>query len=313
MPCVSIIIPIYNAEKFLIRCIESVQSLQFRDFELLLVDDGSSDNSLKICNKFASSDCRLRVFHKANGGVSSARNMGLEKATGRWITFIDSDDYVSKDYFPQFLKTYEGDIVFSQIPDAIELGRLSVSDPKEFISAALGNPAQYGPWAKFFRRDIITRNNIRFTEGITFGEDLIFNLQYYKYVMNLCISNKGFYYYEAPKAGAIWYKYRVTFESLQNYSSVLLESYYNLGIRSVNLERSIFYTIIVFSNILEITQDDNNKKKELLRSSQIEELARRTSRRFRLLWFIYISNKYFPYLIDVLVTKAYLRKLHLIK
>ena len=93
-PTISVIVPVYNAEKYLHRCIDSILAQTFTDFELLLIDDGSKDNSGKICDEYVDMDSRVRVLHKENGGVSSARNMGLDHARGEWITFVDSDDWI---------------------------------------------------------------------------------------------------------------------------------------------------------------------------------------------------------------------------
>ena len=93
MPKISVIVPVYNTEKYLRRCIDSVLAQTYQDFELLLIDDGSKDSSGAICDEYAEKDTRVRVFHKENGGVSSARNLGLDNAKGEWVTFIDSDDY----------------------------------------------------------------------------------------------------------------------------------------------------------------------------------------------------------------------------
>lgn len=93
----SIIVPIYNAERYIRQCVDSILSQSFGDFELLLVDDGSDDESSRICDEYAGVDSRVRVFHKVNGGVSSARNMGIDNARGRWILFVDADDYLFDD------------------------------------------------------------------------------------------------------------------------------------------------------------------------------------------------------------------------
>ena len=98
-PLISIIIPVFNSEKCLKRCVDSILSQTFVDFELILVDDGSSDLTFKICEEYRLSDTRIRVFHKENGGVSIARNFGLNQAKGKWIGFIDSDDWIEKECF----------------------------------------------------------------------------------------------------------------------------------------------------------------------------------------------------------------------
>ena len=93
-PKISVIIPVYNAEVYLHRCVDSLLSQSFKDFELLLVDDGSVDSSADICDEYANGDERVRVFHKKNGGVSSARNLGLDNARGEWVVFVDADDWI---------------------------------------------------------------------------------------------------------------------------------------------------------------------------------------------------------------------------
>jgi glycosyltransferase involved in cell wall biosynthesis len=91
MPTISVIVPVYNVEQYLCKCLDSILNQIFTDFELLLIDDGSPDKSGQICDEYAHKDSRIRVFHKENGGVSSARNLGLDNANGKWVTFIDSD------------------------------------------------------------------------------------------------------------------------------------------------------------------------------------------------------------------------------
>ena len=99
-PKISVIVPVYNVEKYLRRCVDSILTQTFTDFEVLLIDDGSTDGSGKICDEYAKKDKRVRVFHKENGGVSSARNLGLDNVRGRYVTFVDADDKISPDYFP---------------------------------------------------------------------------------------------------------------------------------------------------------------------------------------------------------------------
>ena len=107
MPKISVIVPVYKAEQYIRRCVDSILAQTFTDFELLLIDDGSPDNSGAICDEYAAKDSRIKVFHKENGGVSSARNLGLDNATGEWITFVDSDDWIETDYLQLCLNLSE--------------------------------------------------------------------------------------------------------------------------------------------------------------------------------------------------------------
>ena len=95
---ITVIVPVYKAEKYVLRCVDSILAQTFTDFEVLLIDDGSPDRSGEICEEYAQKDARVRVFHKDNAGVSSARNLGLDNAKGEWVTFVDSDDWVHEDF-----------------------------------------------------------------------------------------------------------------------------------------------------------------------------------------------------------------------
>ena len=101
---ISVIVPIYNVEKYLIKCIESIINQTYKDLEIILVDDGSTDSSGKICDEFATKDNRIKVIHKKNGGLSSARNIGLDICKGNYISFIDSDDYIELDMYEKMIK-----------------------------------------------------------------------------------------------------------------------------------------------------------------------------------------------------------------
>ena len=111
-PAFSVIVPVYNAEKTLQRCVDSILAQTFEDFELILINDGSKDQSGDICDEYAAKDSRVKTVHKTNGGVSSARNAGLRIAQGEYIAFIDSDDYIDNDYLLGF-KHYDADLIIS--------------------------------------------------------------------------------------------------------------------------------------------------------------------------------------------------------
>lgn len=202
-PKVSIIIPVYNVEKHVSDCIESVLKQSFKDFELILVDDGSPDNSGKICDVFAEKDHRIRVLHKKNGGVSSARNLGIDNASGEWICFVDSDDWVDQDYCLNLISAVESqsslimtrnDFPGKKIDSIKECRDLSGEERIDFI--ILNRILDFsGPCCKLFNRDIIYKNNIRFPENIHMGEDGIFMAQYLNATDSLTVLNLSDYHY----------------------------------------------------------------------------------------------------------------------
>lgn len=184
---VSIIVPVYNAERYLSRCIDSILEQSFTDFELLLINDGSNDNSAGICDEYVAKDSRVLVFHKENGGASAARNYGLDKAVGKYVCFIDADDWVGKDYIKQLLP-YEGeDMVICSISYEGDTNRnLCISDKKrnrECIESTLhqmiDHMAVCSPCCKIMRRDIIKKESIRFDVNVSVGEDMLFICDYF--------------------------------------------------------------------------------------------------------------------------------------
>lgn len=215
----SIIVPVYNVSKYLPCCIESVLNQSFSNFELLLIDDGSTDGSGAICDAYAQIDNRIRVFHKDNEGVSSARNLGLNHAVGEWVYFVDSDDEIlptglqvlvdsiSEDV-DNVLVGYEKYSKDGQIVDAIE-DRIVVTLSKEksllllFSGHALYYPYLGYLWLWLFRRRIIQENKLRFETSIKIKEDTLFIVQY------ICRSNGKTRYNTTPV-----YKYKMREDSV---------------------------------------------------------------------------------------------------
>jgi len=190
---VSIIVPVYKAEKCISKCVESLIFQSLKDIEIILVDDGSPDNSGIICDEYAKKDGRLRVIHKENGGVSSARNRGIEEATGEYILFVDSDDWVEPDYaealyntkqrYPNYevlcgfrtVSDYEGTFVSENRFSKNEEDIVSFKRYMELMGAVLVQ----SPWNKLYRAAVIKNDNLRFDESLSLGEDVLFNLSYY--------------------------------------------------------------------------------------------------------------------------------------
>ncbi len=178
MSLISVIVPVYNAAPFLAKCVDSILAQQVEGLELLLVNDGSKDNSLDICNEYASKDCRVRVIDKPNGGVSSARNCGLDNATGEWVTFVDADDWLSNDAFVTclpYMEEYE--IIRFATLDILANGRIHhrrlryASNKDEAFRQVVGHDTVKGISGNLYRRSIFEENGIRFDTSLVYGED----------------------------------------------------------------------------------------------------------------------------------------------
>lgn len=212
-PLISIIVPAYNAEKTFNRCVDSILQQTFTDWELLLIDDGSKDSSGDICDEYARNDSRIKVFHKENGGVSSARNTGLENAKGIWIAFVDSDDYVKRDYLKNLLShtSVTIDLVISYAEVHDENGfkverypsKLVTNENFDFIFIENDMNWHTSPWSKLYKRNIIEENHLRFCEGMHIGEDAVFLYSYMLCANNIYISSDTDYCYFAYTPGSL--------------------------------------------------------------------------------------------------------------
>lgn len=200
----SVIIPVYNAEKTLDRCLMSLVSQDYPDAEIILVNDGSTDDSEKICQSYADRFTQIRYIRKENGGVSTARNAGLDAAVGTYVLFVDSDDYVESDYF-EYLDSISPDheyVIFSfsmrdgdYRRDRI-LEPYTSSDAQEYyskLSRLLYQKNINFPWNKRYLRDIIEQNKIRFHRNLSIGEDALFNLQYALHCSSCKVSDSALY------------------------------------------------------------------------------------------------------------------------
>lgn len=196
-PTISVIIPFYNTESTIIkRCLESISSQTFEDYEIILVNDGSTNEAITICKEHASLNTKITILHKSNGGLSSARNYGLDHANGKYIVFLDSDDIVEKDYLESLYKGKDCDLSFIGI-NKYNLETNKTEDFIQFKSEEIINiPSEIGSkkiieydllaigfaWGKLYKRDIIEINHIRFDERIKImHEDHLF---YYDYLIH---------------------------------------------------------------------------------------------------------------------------------
>lgn len=200
---ISIIVPVYNAANTLERCVRSLTGQTYTEIEIILVNDGSKDNSLELCNRLSAEDNRVCVVNQANGGVSSARNAGLDAATGEFVMFCDSDDWVSPNWCRVMLEHFvPGDLTVCQYQrwnggelhaDTSEI-MVEVARRQDFLHYPMW---MCSPWNKLFLRSIIEENNIRFSPELRMGEDFCFVLDYLCTVSGkVRFLNAQLYYYD---------------------------------------------------------------------------------------------------------------------
>ena len=227
---ISVIIPVYNAEQYLNRCIESVVNQSCRDIEIILIDDGSKDSSAIICKHWQKIDSRVKFFSKSNGGVSSARNAGINLSQGKFLTFIDSDDYIDVNYCELLMSKMKDDIdlvamgaysvmenTVVPIKHRLRSGLYCLEDLKHHIvdDGTMSGFTLYSSCAILYRNEIIQKGRILFRENIKYSEDGLFNTEYiYACMNNVYIDYNNYIYY-----------YRVNMNSATHTIDVLSEKY----------------------------------------------------------------------------------------
>ena len=236
---VSIILPVYNAQNHIARCLESICAQSWQNIEVIVLNDGSKDQSLPVCEAFHAKDERIVLVDKANSGVSDTRNLGLKLASGKYVQFVDSDDYIDPDFTEHLVTAAEqnnADLVIApykmvipagatkpeQVLDKLqdELGVMTVARPPEvreygflpagvytqdeFARHLMDKPASYFYgvlWNKLYRRDLLVDHQIQFTSEVRWAEDLLFNMQYLEYANVLVsIPEAGYYYVQNPQS-----------------------------------------------------------------------------------------------------------------
>lgn len=210
-PKISIIVPVYKAEPYLARCIESILAQDYENYELILVDDGSPDNSGSICDQYARTDSRISVLHKKNEGVSAARNDGIEKAQGEYLLFIDADDeldtHTLSGNVPYMDQSQTDLIEYPAIYNYQDSSERKITNPNREITgkkkcqAYISTCNRYEVWSFFIRRSTI--QDIRFKTHIRIGEDTIFLYEILSNVKKVTISGKGCYHHYRNNGSAM--------------------------------------------------------------------------------------------------------------
>lgn len=226
---VSVIVPVFNSEDYLSSCIESILNQTYTNFELILVNDGSSDNSGKICEYYSKIDNRIKVLHQKNSGPSMARNTGINVATGKFIQFVDSDDIVEHDMTQKLVQSINKDIelvicgykVINIQNGKVDIQKINlqkhgVYNIKEFLSffgKLYKNSLINSPCNKLYVREILQKNEIKFLDNLNMGEDLLFNLEYLKICNKISIIHDSLYNYMVNSNSLTHTFYRNLFEN----------------------------------------------------------------------------------------------------
>lgn len=225
-PEISIIIPIYNAENYIEKCIISIKDQTYKNFECILVDDGSQDDSKKRIVTLIQSDKRFKYIYKQNGGPSSARNIGMKIAVGHCLIFVDADDYIRTDYLEKLLKTVKAsnDLGICGYTDVSKYGIAALNDfrgdiiSKQKLAECVIEGTGGVLWGKIFITDIIKNNHIMFDENLFMSEDMIFILEYLKYVKKWMVIDEPLYFYNRLNENGI--SRNIDYTYLENYKKL---------------------------------------------------------------------------------------------
>lgn len=258
---ISIIIPVYNSEKYLRQCLDSVLAQTYTDFEALLIDDGSTDGSGAICDEYAARDARFKVFHKENGGVSSARNLGIDNAQGEWICFVDSDDLIQIDFLKNFkVETIDADLYIQgfTLIDEQNNSIIKKIETEDKLSLEIGIILERlemktniieTPWSKLFKTDFLKKHNIYFDELLSNGEDHLFVLKYFQYVRSVFLSDAvGYMYNRFENATSLIHR-KLKHQKFEHYNNEINEARAkNISIHAMSAKYKQFSLIMFHSN-----------------------------------------------------------------
>ena len=276
---ISVIVPVYNVEAYLERCVESILQQTYTHFELILINDGSTDSSGQICDHLASQYENIKVYHIENAGVSNARNMGIQLATGSWVTFIDSDDFVTQDYLATLASAVEGvNVGFAIAPlhhikNGIVTDLPSHSGKTELWSTEetmkellMTTRTSFFPVAKLFKRDLLADE--KFNTNYHLAEDALFLTELLLKTRCSCVFiDKPVYYYDHREGSATTSVNRHVFDTIEVYQQIIAQvsqAFPNLKYELIN--RECWSYITVYDKIIFTSREEYQKEKAKLRT-----------------------------------------------
>ena len=270
-PLVSVIIPMYNAEKFITRCLQSVCGQTYPNLEILALNDGSRDGTLAVCQALAAQDARIRVIDKPNSGVSDTRNRGLDLARGEYIQFVDSDDWLLPDFTARLVaaaRQYRADLVTAPYRMVIPRPEAAAGQPaadereysllpagvynkKEYLWHVIGQPASFYfgvLWNKLYRRDLIEQQHIRFPQAF-YAEDQQFNLAYLQAAeVFAALPGAGYCYLQNPQSVC---HTKVTVRDMLQHRKNMYKAYKDLAVRLGVYEKYRFRLCGIYTSLFE--------------------------------------------------------------
>ena len=276
---ISVIVPVYNVEAYLERCVESILQQTYAHFELILINDGSTDSSGQICDQLASQYENIKVYHIENAGVSNARNMGIQLATGSWVTFIDSDDFVTQDYLATLASAVEGanlgfviaplhhikNGIVTDLPP--HSGKTELWSTEETMKELLMTTrTSFFPVAKLFKRDLLADE--KFNTNYHLAEDALFLTELL--LKTRCSSvfiDKPVYYYDHREGSATTSVNRYVFDTIEVYQQIIAQvsqAFPNLKYELIN--RECWSYITVYDKIIFTSREEYQKEKAELRT-----------------------------------------------
>ena len=294
---ISIIIPIYNSEKYLKQCLESLKFQDYKNFEVIMINDGSTDSSQNICKLFSKNDDRFKLYNQKNSGVSKSRNSGLRKATGDIIMFVDSDDYLEQNAFSIIVKQLDRNdilcfaynIIYKDKVQKIVLKNTTIRE-EIYKNIYYNNSIGGYLWNKVFRLDIIRKNKLQFNENIHFCEDLLFVCQYLKFCKNLYYFNKPLYNYRMRKSSVSFDFYNKKNISILNSFEFLAK----LNKNDLNLYNEFCYKYLInyykFKKIIKRSKFNMNSSILKLENKVVRQRSIKDKIRFYILK--YFNNLY---------------------
>ena len=275
---ISVIVPVYNVEAYLERCVESILQQTYTHFELILINDGSTDSSGQICDHLASQYENIKVYHIENAGVSNARNMGIQLATGSWVTFIDSDDFVTQDYLATLASAVEGlnvgfaiaplhhikNGIVTDIPS--HSGKTELWSTEETMKELLMTTrTSFFPVAKLFKRDLLADE--KFNTNYHLAEDALFLTELLLKTRCSCVFiDKPVYYYDHRDGSATTSVNRHVFDTIEVYKQIIAQvsqAFPNLKYELIN--RECWSYITVYDKIIFTSREEYQKEKAELR------------------------------------------------